>query len=578
MTGVRRGAVYSILLSRLKRTSILIPDELAQALCGEAKEVAVLLEDESGQKYVVVVDADRRTLGGGSFGAWYRSHRPGSAAQIRLEVLDASEKRLRITVSDSIMMYKEACHLGWRWNMVGGGKTELGQPYCIQPADLLTHAFICGATGSGKTMFAKVLLEEVLLSDIAIVAIDLKGDLTSMAVVVDKDDPDILLPLQTGETEEDRKEAASMALATHTARLRDKEQSFARAKAIRQRLGLRILTPRLARGTQLGFPAALGAPPDATQLAQKDETQFRELVRAVTDAFLERLYPKTARAKIENERNFLFEIVDWSWRHGVDLRGIDGLRALLDMVDHPPFEVIGGLSVEDYIDAENRRNRLRNKVNTLISGAEVMWFEGVPLTSELLFGSTRGKVPLSIINLSEVDQFEDRSFVVSQVAHTILNWMRTQQGTDQPRVLFFIDEIGGGGGREALFPSYPYQCAAKWALNYLLRQGRAFGVCCVFATQNPGDVDYKALGNCGIWAVGRLGTRRDRDKATESFALLGREQKWLDSFIARAEPGDFAMRMPSGDVDYIRSRCACSYHKVLSPQEVALLAERIAQA
>jgi len=578
MTGEPRRAVYSIPLNRLKRSSLLIPEELAQALSGGVREVAVLLEDEAKRKYVVVVDADRRTLGEGSFGDWYRTHRPGPAEEICLEVLDPIEKRLRITLSRSGQAHEAGCHLGWRWNMVGGEKTELGQPYYIQPAELLTHAFICGATGSGKTMFAKVLLEEVLLSDVPIVAIDLKGDLTSMALVVDEDDLEVLLPLQTGETEEDRREAASIALATHLARLREKEQSLAKAKKIKQRLDLRIFTPRLARGTQLGFPAALGAPPDATQLAQKDETRFRELVRAMTDAFLERLYPKTARVKIENERNFLFEIVEWCWRNDVDLRGIDGLQTLLRMIDNPPFDIIGGLPVPQYIDAENRRNRLRNKVNTLISGAEVMWFEGEPLTSELLFRSTKGKVPLSIINLSELDQFEDRSFVVSQVAHTIFNWMRTQQGTDQPRVLLFIDEIGGGGGREALFPSYPYQCAAKWGLNYLLRQGRAFGVCCIFATQNPGDVDYKALGNCGIWAVGRLGTKRDRDKATESFALLGREQKWLDSFITRAEPGDFAVRMSSGDIDYIRSRCACSYHKVLSPQEVALLAERIVQA
>ncbi|GAG17481.1 unnamed protein product, partial [marine sediment metagenome] len=250
------------------------------------------------------------------------------------------------------------------------------------------------------------------------------------------------MPLQTGETEEERRRQASEALKVHLEGLRESGLDFAKARKIRERLDLRIFTPRLAIGIQLGFPAALGAPPDAKRLARKNEAEFKEFVRAMTDAFLERLYPRTSRVKIQNERNFLFEIVDWSWRNDVDLCGINGLNTLLRMISEPPFTTIGGLPVPQYIDAENRRNRLLNKVNTLISGPEVLWFEGEPLTADLLFRRKKEKVPLSIINLSELDQFEDRSFVVSQVAHAIFKWMRTQAGTDQPRVLLFIDEIG----------------------------------------------------------------------------------------------------------------------------------------
>ena len=44
----------------------------------------------------------------------------------------------------------------------------------------------------------------------------------------------------------------------------------------------------------------------------------------------------------------------------------------------------------------------------------------------------------------------------------------------------------------------------------LLKQARAFGVGVVLATQNPVDLDYKGLSNCGTWFLGRLQTERDK--------------------------------------------------------------------
>jgi len=567
------GYSFDVPVRNLKRDWLLLPAQLVEALDIGTKRVAVLLEDDSGRNYAAVIDGERMALGGGNLGAWFRTHRRDSAPCIRIEVLNATEKHLRMIIPQTKGLDSSGLHLGWRWNMVGGEKAELGQPYYLPPSNLLTHTFVCGATGSGKTVFAKALLEEALLRRIPAVVIDLKGDVSSMGLIIDRDEPNILLPWQQGETEAQRRQRASEALSAHMAQLREQGLDLQKARRLKQEVSLRILTPRRPRGIQLGFPAALGAPDDAVTLAEQQEAEFKELVRAQTDAFLDRLYPKTARTKIENERNFLFEIVAWCWRYGVDLSGIEGLEVLLREIQNPPFDLIGGLPVSQYIDAENRRSRLLNKVNTLISGPEILWFQGEPLTPELLLKPEKGGVPLSIINLSEVDQFEDRSFIVSQVAHTIGNWMRRQPGSNQPRILFFIDEIGGGGGREALFPSYPYQCAAKWGLNYLVRQGRTFGVCCVFATQNPGDIDYRALGNCGVWVVGRLGTRLDRQKAMESIGLPGRERQWTDRFVTRAQPGDFVVRSP-GDTAYIHGRSVFSYHREMAPQELSELLSR----
>ena len=52
----------------------------------------------------------------------------------------------------------------------------------------------------------------------------------------------------------------------------------------------------------------------------------------------------------------------------------------------------------------------------------------------------------------------------------------------------------------------------KKPIMTLMKQARAFGVGVVLATQNPVDVDYKALSNAGTWMVGRLQTERDKPR------------------------------------------------------------------
>jgi hypothetical protein len=51
---------------------------------------------------------------------------------------------------------------------------------------------------------------------------------------------------------------------------------------------------------------------------------------------------------------------------------------------------------------------------------------------------------------------------------------------------------------------------SKVPMLTLLKQARAFGLGVVLATQNPVDLDYKGLSNCGTWFIGRLQTERDK--------------------------------------------------------------------
>jgi hypothetical protein len=51
-----------------------------------------------------------------------------------------------------------------------------------------------------------------------------------------------------------------------------------------------------------------------------------------------------------------------------------------------------------------------------------------------------------------------------------------------------------------------------------MKQARAFGVGIVLATQNPMDLDYRALSNAGLWCIGRLQTDADRERVIDGLA------------------------------------------------------------
>jgi len=59
-------------------------------------------------------------------------------------------------------------------------------------------------------------------------------------------------------------------------------------------------------------------------------------------------------------------------------------------------------------------------------------------------------------------------------------------------------------------PPHPTNPPTKRPIVSLMKQARAFGVGILVATQNPMDLDYRALSNAGLWCVGRLQTDADR--------------------------------------------------------------------
>ena len=184
-------------------------------------------------------------------------------------------------------------------------------------------------------------------------------------------------------------------------------------------------------------------------------------------------------------------------------RGRDlDIAALIQQIQSPPVTKVGVLELEAFYPAKDRFGLAMALNNLLAAPGFSAWMEGEPLDIQHLLYTPAGKPRLAIFSIAHLNDAE-RMFFVSLLLNQALGWMRTQSGTTSLRALIYMDEIFGYLPPVANPPS-------KLAMLTLLKQARAFGVGMVLATQNPVDIDYKALSNAGTWFVGRLQTERDQ--------------------------------------------------------------------
>lgn len=444
------------------------------------------------------------------------------------------------------------------------------EPFVIQESDLLTHTFICGVTGAGKTVIAKALLEEVALRGVPVIAIDLKGDISSLALMVSGDDPEELIPWVSPQRNQTREEVAAYQAANHRRNLDKWGISSADVEEAKKRIGVNIFTPRSNDGFRLSLSAFPEPPESLPEMRESDPDAYDSLIDFLAQQFITRL--SLNKKQSDKAKGYVFEIIKACFSRGIPMHGYDGVKKVLEEFKSPGIgiDLIGDLATDEYISAKDRDN-LADATNALLTGAGRRMYEGWPISIDTLVDPkfARDRTPLSIINVAHLD-FADQAYVVGYVAYLIWFWMRRLPGTYDPRLVFYIDEIGGGGGKAAFFASVAGS-PCKPALNLLLRQGRAQGVCCVFATQNPGDIDYKGLSNCGTWMVGRLRTPRDRSKIEGGAADAEIEFESAKRYLPGLGTGQFVVKTPTQPWSIVQERWLMSLHRPLSPTELRQL-------
>ncbi|RLE22800.1 MAG: hypothetical protein DRJ65_13170 [Acidobacteria bacterium] len=239
-----------------------------------------------------------------------------------------------------------------------------------------------------------------------------------------------------------------------------------------------------------------------------------------------------------------------NWRQG---RGLD-LAGLLGNIAEPPIDHLGALPLETFFPRD-RRMKLVMALNTLIASPSfAAWTEGTPLDMDELLGPPDDPCA-TIITLAHLDD-RQRQFCLALVVSELVAWMRRQPASSGLRALLYIDEVQG------ILPPYPANPPTKSPLMTLLKQGRAFGTGVWLATQNPADLDYKAMGNAGVKVIGRLITERDRDRALEGLGLAGTEDgREIERVVGSLAKREFLLHdvRAKNRVQVFSSRWAMSY-------------------
>ncbi len=389
------------------------------------------------------------------------------------------------------------------------GAVRTDKPVMYDARDLTTHGVVVGMTGSGKTGLSIALLEEAAIDGIPCVLIDPKGDLTNLLLQFPGLDPGQFEPW-VNEDDARQRGLSNKAFAAEIAArwrkgLEESGQPLDRVARLHASSEWRIYTPGSESGLPLSILGTFSAP--STGLPREALTRK---VEATATALLG-LSGITADPVQSREHILVSQLLLTAWQKGQNL----DLAALIRQVESPALRTVGAYSLETFFPAKERVRFAASLNNVLAAPGFASWTTGEPLDlSRMLY---RNAKPQQVIFYTAHLDDAQRMFFTTLLLEEMLSWTRKQPGTTNLRAILYFDEVFG------YLPPHPANPPTKQPLMTLLKQARAFGVGILLATQNPVDIDYKALSNAGTWFVGKLQTERDKARLLDGLSAAAAE-------------------------------------------------------
>ena len=413
-------------------------------------------------------------------------------------------------------------YLGREYDLQSGARKDALVLY--PSSDLVTHAVCVGMTGSGKTGLCICLLEEAAIDGIPAIVIDPKGDVSNLLLMFPElrasDFAPWINPDDARAKGVSPEQFAADQASLWKKGLDDWGESGDRITRLKNQVELAIYTPGSSAGLSVSILKSFAAP-SAELIA--DPEAFRERISTTASSLLG-LVGIDAKPLQSREHILVSTLLEASWRAGKNL----DLAQLIEQIQTPPVQRIGVFDVDSFFPPNDRFALAMSLNNLLAAPGFDLWMQGEPLDPAKLLYTSQGKPRISIFSIAHLNDAE-RMFFVSLLFTQILGWIRQQPGTSSLRCLLYMDEIFGYLPPVANPPS-------KAPLLTLLKQARAFGMGVLLATQNPVDLDYKALSNAGTWFIGRLQTERDKARlldGLESVSGVAFSREQMEKILSR---------------------------------------------
>jgi DNA helicase HerA-like ATPase/energy-coupling factor transporter ATP-binding protein EcfA2 len=392
---------------------------------------------------------------------------------------------------------------------LGETTTMRKEPILLALDRVTTHVAVLGSTGSGKTTTALSIAEQLLERDVSVLLVDRKGDLARYAGDAWWSDP---------------------GAADHERRAR-----------LRARIAVDLFTP----GNPHGRPLRLPVIPMLADATTAERDQLARFAAAGLAAMMGYGTGTTHRHK-QSVLQCAIQLHAEAGEVTIDV--------LHDTINRPDPELLTRVGPLQRFFAP-----LSEDLQTLnIQRGGLLAGDGEPLDAAALLPPSGEPPRLSIISTAALTEIPVLQFWISRLLVELARLAR-KRPTRHLQAAVFFDEA------DAYIPATANP-PTKEPMFELLRRARSEGVGILLATQNPGDLDYKARDLVGTWLVGKVA----QDRAIEKMRHLLTSYPNVGSRLATQPTGHFFVL---GDgVREIKADRAMMSTEQLADAEIAELA------
>ena len=385
------------------------------------------------------------------------------------------------------------------------GHNRVSESEVTLPTKILNrHIGLVGQTGSGKTVGLKVFIEEAALAGIPAVIMDPQGDLSQLIMGVDVDQ----VAANGGDA--------------------------ARAQKFSDMVEVRVWTPVRSKGLPICLNPFV-APSESLDDEQKISSW--DLMAAGFTSIAGFNLSKPEGAEIKSYLVTLLELAS-------DCEMLPkNFYQLADLVEVPhKLRTFSGMSATDFesrvvnLIPDSARDKLARRFRGQETGVNHLLFTlGTPLDFDTMCTPCEdGKVPINIIYMNTLSSQDLKQNFLLEVGRRLYDWtIRQKPKGDETKMIFAVDEV------HPFMPPHPKNPPPKAILEMLAKQGRKFGLCCIFATQNISSVDYKIFGQAQTLCIGQFTKPQDIKKVKALLTIGNAKNTSMADELPKLKPGSF---------------------------------------